>query len=55
MINLLNSFLNSFERFYRRVFSAILVILVFPFLLLIYIFGFLSLDIQQKDDEDGNI
>jgi hypothetical protein len=55
MLQLINNFLNAFERFYRRVFSAILVTLVFPFLLLVYIFGFLSLDIQQKDDEDGNI
>lgn len=52
MIQLINNFLNAFERFYKRVFFAMILTLAFPFGLLIYIFGFLSLDIQQKDDED---
>jgi hypothetical protein len=48
MINLINNFLNAFERFYKRVFVALIMTCLYPVIILLFILGLLSI----SDDED---
>lgn len=53
MIKLINSFLNFFEKVFKRCVFACLITIVFPFIMIAFIFGFIGLEkINIKDDED---
>jgi hypothetical protein len=52
MLRKINNFLNAVERFYKRLFVAVMATLLYPFWVILFIFGFLGLNIQQEDDEE---
>lgn len=52
MIKFINSFLNLFEKIFKRFLLACLATLAFPFLMIGFIFGILNLEkIKTKEDE----
>jgi len=50
MIQTLNNFLNCFDRFLRRLAAVAIVMLIVPFLCLMYIFGLFNFTVSQEDD-----
>jgi hypothetical protein len=53
MIALFNSFLNFFEKIFKRCIFACLATIAFPFIMIAFIFGIVGLEkIKTKDDED---
>jgi hypothetical protein len=53
MINLINNFLNLFEKLFKRFLVVCLATIAFPFIMLAFIFGLIGLEkINTKDDED---
>lgn len=49
----LNNFLNSFESFLKRFLVVCLATIAFPFIMLAFVIGLISLEkIEKKDDED---
>jgi hypothetical protein len=53
MIALLNSFLNLFERIFKRCLVVCFATIAFPFIMVAFMFGIIGLEkINTKDDED---
>lgn len=53
MINLLNSFLNFFEKIFKRCLVVCFATIAFPFIMLAFILGLIGLEkIKTEDDED---
>jgi hypothetical protein len=51
MIKLINSFLNLFEKIFKRCAVACFATIAFPFIMLAFILGIIGLE-KTKDDED---
>ena len=53
MIELINSFLNFFEKIFKRCLVACFATIAFPFIMIAFIIGLIGLEkIDTKDDED---
>jgi hypothetical protein len=53
MIQLINSFLNLFEKIFKRCLLACFATVAFPFIMVAFIFGLISLEkIKTKKDEE---
>jgi hypothetical protein len=51
MIKKLNDFLNAFERFYKRLFLALIATILYPFIIILFIFGLISANIKNEDED----
>lgn len=47
---MLNSFLNGFDRFLRRLAAIVIVLFIIPFLSLAYLFGVFDITSQNEDE-----
>jgi len=53
MIKFINSFLNLFEKIFKRCLFACFATVAFPFIMIAFILGIIGLEkIKTKDDED---
>ena len=53
MIKLINSFLNIFEKIFKRCIVVCFATIAFPFIMLAFILGLIGLErIKTKEDED---
>jgi hypothetical protein len=53
MIKSINSFLNFFEKIFKRCILACVATIAFPFIMIAFIFGVIGLEkIKQEEDED---
>jgi hypothetical protein len=50
-MKLINSFLNNFEFFLKRLLFALGITLIFPFILMGYILGLFNFNIEKKYDD----
>lgn len=53
MLNIINNFLNLFERIFKRCLVACFATIAFPFIMIAFILGLIGLEkIETKNDED---
>jgi hypothetical protein len=54
MLKIFNSFLNTFENFCWRLLIAVLFLIAIPFVAILFVFGFFSLQVSKETARHQN-